>query len=316
MKIMNDHNNTINIIEDLTKELNSVTSLCLNEPLSNHTTFKTGGPADIFVMPSTEDEIRTTLLLCKESSVPLCIIGGGSNLLVADKGIRGVVMKISSGIDSSEISIEDNGSLKVPASLTKQQFVDYSIEHGFSGLQFTAGVPGSVGGGIYMNAGTFMGSFADVMTHINYIDQYGQNRSLEITDDFSSYRKTSLEEGAVIISGIFSLYAGHDPKKLKAEYDEINVDRASKHPLEYPSAGSVFKNPEGHSSWKLVDDAGLKGYTIGGAKVSEKHTNFIINCSNAQSQDILNLIHHIQETVESKFGVKLETEIRRLGDFN
>jgi len=302
--------------EDLIDELKAVTTVISSEPLSKHTTFKTGGFAEVFVVPSDEEEVRTIILLCNDYKVPLAKIGGGSNLLISDKGISGVVMKVSSDNGVSAITLEDDGCLKVPACLSKENFIEYSIEHGLSGLQFTAGVPGAVGGGIYMNAGTFMGSFADIMTHINYIDKFGQSKTIEVTEDFSSYRKTSLESEAVITSGIFSLYAGHDPEKLKLEFDEINKDRESKHPLDYPSAGSVFKNPEGYSSWKLIDDAGLKGFEIGGAAVSDKHTNFIINKNNASSRNILDLITHIQETVEKKFGVTLETEIRRMGEFD
>jgi UDP-N-acetylmuramate dehydrogenase len=201
------------------------------------------------------------------------------------------------------------------ASVRKEDFVSACLENGLEGVEFMAGIPGCIGGGIAMNAGTLMGSFSDILTDVDILDMKGEIKKIPVSREMSSYRRLHLPEYVAIMGGHFKLQRSADVRSAEMRVGEILKDREGKHPLEYPSAGSVFKNPEGHSSWKLINDAGLKGVRIGGACISAKHTNFIINECNATSSDIHRLIIHVQETVERKFGIHLEPEVKMIGEF-
>ncbi len=300
------------ITEKTAKELSSLGKLEFNSPLSLCTTFRTGGNADLIIKPFSEEAIVSIMPLIKQEGIPLYIIGGGSNLLISDKGLHGVTLKIS-GLDNSfKVSGEH---IYAGAALSKEQFVCEAVNAGYAGVEFMAGIPGSIGGGIFMNAGTYMGSFVEILKKIRGVDYNGTVFEVDTTDGISGYRKMHLPENTVIMGGLFSLPESGNIDETRKCVDDIIGDRWKKHPMEYPSAGSVFKNPEGFSSWKLINDSGLKGYRIGGAMVSEKHTNFIINTGNAVSSDIYNLISHIRETVYNYSGINLETEIKILGEF-
>jgi len=215
------------------------------------------------------------------------------------------------------IRMEDDGDgiLYADARADKKDFIDFALSRGLAGMEFMAGLPGCLGGGIAMNAGTNMGWFSDILVRVRFIGGNGAVIEREITPEMAKYRNLAVEEGAIFLGGSFRLKHAGDPGATRRCIDEIIRDREFKHPLEYPSAGSVFKNPEGHSSWKLVNDAGLRGYRVGGAMVSEKHTNFIINTGGATASDIARLIRHVQETVLVTFGVKLEPEVKMMGEF-
>lgn len=284
-------------------------------PMHRYTTFKTGGDAECLVSPSDFNAAAEIVAYATEKGIPLTVIGAGSNLLISDRGLGGIVMRISSDTMTvaAPILLED-GRIYCEAGFQKEDFITYALENGFGGVEFMAGIPGAMGGGIVMNAGTFMGTFIDILEEIRYIDREGSIRTVKATKEMAHYRGIDLPEAAVICGGIFRL-PRVDTAELGARIDAIIEDRHQKHPWTYPSAGSVFKNPEGHFAWKLVNDSGLKGYRVGGAMVSDLHTNFIINAGGASSSDVRSVVRHVQETVQARFGVALHTEIRMLGEF-
>ncbi|MBN2158710.1 MAG: UDP-N-acetylmuramate dehydrogenase [Spirochaetes bacterium] len=287
-----------------------------NESMKNYTTYRTGGPADALVFPRTNDSVANIVKIAADAGVPLTVIGGGSNLLVGDGGIEGIVMRIcEDDARRGAVVVLDRDTVYADAIATKESFLDFAVGEGFSGMEFMAGIPGCIGGGIMMNAGTTIGSFADILKEVDIVDAAGNARLLQVDRSMASYRKMDIGEGAIVVGARFILGRSAHPGEVKTRINDILADRGMKHPLDYPSAGSVFKNPEGHSSWKLIDEAGLKGRSVGGARVSELHTNFIINAGDATSRDIRDLISLVQETVLGRFGVELEAEIKMLGAF-
>ncbi len=311
----NQDNYFMTYSEELIKALGAFGRVYAERQMSNYTTFRTGGPADIVCEAENVKSLRGIIRLLREESVPYTVVGGGSNLLVGDRGLRGAVIAVREKKEA-EGEIRINGlNVYADASVAKERFVDVTAEAGLAGAEFMAGIPGMIGGGIIMNAGTYMGSFVDIMRGVYYIDITGEERYVRVAPEMTSYRFFDLPDMAVITGADFELEKSVDSKKSMAKIQEILDDRANKHPLEYPSAGSVFKNPEGHSSWQLVDGAGLKGVLTGGAQVSEKHTNFIINRNGATSGDILRMIRTVQEKVKEKYGIDLEPEIKIIGEF-
>ncbi|HNR90219.1 MAG TPA: UDP-N-acetylmuramate dehydrogenase [Spirochaetota bacterium] len=301
---------------DILKELAPFGRVREYAPLREYTTFRAGGPADALVVPNTAADVPGIVRVVRERALPLTVIGGGSNLLVGDRGVRGVVLAIRERDEAAgAIAVSDNGDIAAEASVSKERFIDFAIANGFGGVEFMAGIPGCLGGGIIMNAGTTLGWFADILVGIRIVDGAGALRDLPVTKEMSTYRRLRIDDDSIIIAGAFRLPRAEDPASVRETIAGLLRERAGKHPLDYPSAGSVFKNPEGHSSWKLINDAGLKGTRIGGAMVSELHTNFIINYDNATARDIRDLIEHVRETVQAKFQVRLETEVRMLGEF-
>lgn len=301
-----------NIPEAILQELSSLGNLREGVSMSSVTTFRTGGLADYLFEPFEEASVVSAVSLLRSENIEFHVIGGGSNLLVSDSGLRGVVIRLTD--DNSGIYL-DNGLIYASASVGKEKFIAGAIEKGFGGVEFMAGIPGAIGGGIFMNAGTYMGCFSDILRKIRISDYMGNIRELEVSCESSGYRHMDIPDNSIILGGFFSLPEAENPDVVRKSVDDIIADRWKKHPMEFPSAGSVFKNPEGLSSWKLINDSGLKGFCAGGAMVSEKHTNFIINTGNASSSDIHRLVKHIQETVYKHFSVNLETEIRFLGEF-
>ncbi len=297
----------------LLNTLGKISTVRFDVPLSEHTTFRTGGRASIFIEPDEEESLPEILRTLHELKTDFLIIGGGSNLLISDEGLDYAVIKISK--EGKKLEKKEN-LLYASAFMSKENFISEALRLGYGGVSFTAGVPGSVGGGIFMNAGTFMGCFIDILKKIRIVNSDYEIEDIEISKEDSNYRKMNIPEKSIILGGFFELPASAETAAIGKEIDEIIKDRWSKHPMEFPSAGSVFKNPEGHSAWKLVNDCGLKGYTIGGAMVSEKHTNFIINKENATSSDVFNLINHVKKCVMDKFSISLETEVKIIGNFN
>ncbi len=282
-----------------------------NEPMKNHTTFKIGGPADAYVEAANVDELKKVIALCRGNNIDYMIIGNGSNMLVSDRGIRGVV--ICPMGEFCNISF-DGETAYVGAGVLLSKLGSALVGAGLSGLEFSAGIPGCVGGGIAMNAGAYGGSLSDRLVSVTYLDEDLTVKTKPCDELEFGYRHTFFTgKKCVVLSCEFKLSKG-EPSEIRAKIDEHNAARRDKQPLEYPSAGSVFKRPEGYFAGKLIEDSGLKGYSIGGAQVSKKHAGFIINTGDATALDVLNLIKHIKDTVFKNFGIELEEEVRLVGE--
>ena len=279
------------------------------EPLAKYTNTKTGGPAECLAFPKNVAEIKSLLVFAKENQVAVTVIGNASNLIVKEGGILGLVIILT---DMNEIKVEGNFILaQAGASLIKTTQVAYQA--GLTGLEFAAGIPGSIGGAIFMNAGAYDGEIKDVVKSVEVITRDGQLKTYQNNELHFAYRHSRLqEEDDIVLQATFSLRAG-DRYAIRNRMEELNFLRASKQPLEYPSCGSVFKRPVGHFTGKLICDAGLQGYQSGRAQVSKKHAGFIVNVDHATASDYLDVIHHIQAEIKAKFDVDLETEVRIIG---
>ena len=279
------------------------------EPLAKYTNTNTGGPAECLAFPKNVAEIKSLLVFAKENQVAVTVIGNASNLIVKEGGILGLVIILT---DMNEIKVEGNFILaQAGASLIKTTQVAYQA--GLTGLEFAAGIPGSIGGAIFMNAGAYDGEIKDVVKSVEVITRDGQLKTYQNNELHFAYRHSRLqEEDDIVLQATFSLRAG-DRYAIRNRMEELNFLRASKQPLEYPSCGSVFKRPVGHFTGKLICDAGLQGYQSGGAQVSKKHAGFIVNVDHATASDYLDVIHHIQAEIKAKFDVDLETEVRIIG---
>ncbi|HEY1406100.1 MAG TPA: UDP-N-acetylmuramate dehydrogenase [Spirochaetota bacterium] len=301
----------LNIVSDV-KEFATVRT---GADMRQLTTFKTGGVADILAYPRSIDGASALVRYARDRSIPLTVIGGGSNLIVGDKGIRGIVVRMAEDdIGQGIITKRGEGIVYADAITRKRDLIEFAVANGFDGSQFMAGIPGCVGGGIHMNAGTFMGNYIDILDRVIYVDSNGEERDVSTTKDMAHYRGIDLADALIIYGAVFSFKGTQAPDILRKAVEDIVDDRKKKHPQD-PSAGSVFKNPEGHFSWKLVNDAGLKGKRIGGAMVSDLHTNFIINAGGATSRNIRDLIECVRSEVQKQFGIDLHTEVRFVGEF-
>ena len=286
-----------------------------NEPMSRHTTFRTGGPARWFCPVSSVSDIRAVIDFAREQDKPLYVIGRGSNLLVSDKGIDGVVMEVADGfrdirVDGERIIAEAGASLSAVAARAR--------DAGLAGMAFASGIPGTLGGGISMNAGAYGGEMKDIVENVQVLDlsdPKNEIRTFSNEELHFSYRNSRCHKEPLLILGATLKLIPGNREEIAEEMRELNSRRREKQPLEYPSAGSTFKRPEGHFAGKLIQDAGLRGYSVGDAAVSEKHCGFVINKGNATSDDIYRLIRHVEEEVKRAFGVQLETEVRLLGEF-
>ena len=282
-----------------------------NELMKNHTSFKIGGPADEFCQVTSAEEIQELICYAKEKNIPYTIIGNGSNLLVSDKGIRGLVIKIAKGFDSAEVS---DTKITASAGILLSKLAKVALANSLSGLEFASGIPGTLGGAVYMNAGAYGGEIRDVVKSVTYLED-GKIKTADKEELGFGYRKSRFSDsGCIILSAELELKAG-DKDKISEKMEDFKERRCSKQPLSMPSAGSTFKRPEGYFAGKLIEDAGLKGFGIGGAMVSEKHSGFVVIQGGATARDVLNLIEHIQKTVYEKFGVTLDTEVKMLGEF-
>ena len=282
-----------------------------NEPLKNHTSFKIGGPAEEFAEAKSTDDVISLIEYAKEKGIPYMIMGNGSNLLVSDKGVKGLVIKIAKGFDNVEIIGE---KVIAEAGILLSKLSNMVADRELSGMEEVSGIPGTLGGGIYMNAGAYGGELKDIVERVTYLSG-GEIKVAEKGELDFGYRHSRFSgTDDIILSAELSLKKG-DIAEIREKMADFKERRCSKQPLAMPSAGSTFKRPEGYFAGKLIEDAELKGFSIGGAQVSEKHSGFVVNTGDATAQDVLSLIKHIQDTVYAKFGVKLETEVKLVGEF-
>lgn len=284
--------------------------LC-EEPMSRHTTFRVGGPADYFVTPDPEQAAQL-LALCKEEQMTCQVIGNGSNLLVGDGGIRGVVLALAG--QAAQIHVEGS-CIRAGAGVLLSQTAQAAARAGLGGLEFAAGIPGSVGGAVVMNAGAYGGELKDVLTYAVVLTPDGRQLTLSGEELELSYRHSCIpERGLTVLQARFQLLE-KPQDEIKALMEDLKQRRIQKQPLEYPSAGSTFKRPQGYFAGKLIMEAGLAGFTVGGAQVSEKHCGFVINKGNAAAADIRSLIEQVQQRVFEHSGIRLETEVKYMGEF-
>lgn len=283
----------------------------VREPMSRHTTFRTGGPADLLVQPEAE-QIAPILEVCRNEEIPWTVIGNGSNLLVGDGGIRGVVLEI--GKQMSDVVIEGT-VITAGAGAMLSSIASRAAAAELTGMEFASGIPGSLGGAVVMNAGAYGGEMKDILQKVTVLTPDGTVQTLSVKELELSYRHSIIpEKGYLVISAVLKLQAGNTDE-IQSIMDDLKEKRVSKQPLEYPSAGSTFKRPEGYFAGKLIQDAGLRGFRVGGAQVSEKHCGFIINRDQATSTDICQLMQQVSEIVYEKFGVRLEPEVKKIGEF-
>ena len=298
-------------MNDLFSQITGVAEVRFDEPLARHTTFEIGGPADVMVFPETPAALAEVVRTARENGLDWLVLGRGSNMLVADSGIRGVV-----------IATERLQTLRVEASRVTAScgwsLINVSkacAELGLSGLEFASGIPGSIGGAAYMNAGAYDGEMKDVITSVTVLDENGAVREIPASEMRFSYRHSRLKDEPLICLAVTMQLAFADKREILAKISDLTERRTSRQPLELASAGSTFKRPAGHYAGPLIIEAGLQGYSIGGAQVSTKHAGFVVNTGGATADDVIRLIHHIQQTVLAKDHVRLETEVRFIGDW-
>lgn len=281
-------------------------------PMKKYTTFKCGGNASLLITPDSVDSLEKIIAFCRSENTEPLIIGNGSNLLVTDKGIKGVVIKI--GSQMSEIKLLDETTIFCEAGASLKSLCMFALENSLSGLEFAYGIPGTLGGAVYMNAGAYGGEMKDVLYSVKHIDHKGKMGELSKENLDLGYRHSAYtKNGYTIVSAVMKL-AKAEKEEIKSAMDDKLMRRKDKQPLEYPSAGSTFKRPEGYFAGALIEESGLKGYTVGGAQVSEKHAGFVINKGGATATDVITLIGDVQRIVKDKFGVNLETEVKIIGE--
>lgn len=283
-----------------------------NEPLAAHCTFKIGGPAKLFVMPENEQQLCSAVALCKEQAVRYYLLGNGSNILFADEGFSGVVIDVSA-LDA-EIAVEDT-VLTAGAGVRLAALCKAALKHGLSGLEFAYGIPGTVGGAVYMNAGAYGGEMKDVIRQVTVLTPECEQKVLSREELDLSYRHSCIPKNHFLVLEAELSLTPAPEQEIRAKMAELREKRVEKQPLEYPSAGSTFKRPEGYFAGKLIMDAGLRGYAVGDAQVSEKHCGFVINRGNATAAEILQLMKDVQERVKKQSGVTLEPEVKMIGEF-
>ena len=287
-------------------------SILIDEPMSRHTTFRVGGPADFFVTPKAKEEVRDVIRICKEAGMPYYIIGNGSNLLVSDAGYRGVIIQIYK--EMNEVTVEDN-LVKAQAGALLSGIAAKALAAELTGFEFASGIPGTIGGACVMNAGAYGGEMKDVLESVTVLTGEGEIIELSRNELELGYRTSVIaKKGYIVLGAVLKLERG-DGEKIKAYMDELKEKRVTKQPLEYPSAGSTFKRPEGYFAGKLIQDSGLKGFTVGGAQVSEKHSGFVINKGNATAADVMELIRQVTAKVKEDTGVTMEPEVKQIGEF-
>lgn len=283
------------------------------EPMSLHTTFRIGGPADLFVMPGSIQAVADSIRICKETQTPYAVIGNGSNLLVSDAGYRGVIIQIGRNLNQ----ITGNGEeIRAQAGAMLSVIAKTALLESLTGFEFASGIPGTLGGAVVMNAGAYGGEMKDVLTEVTVLTREGEIRTIPAEKLELGYR-TSLaaKNGLIILEAVLRFQKG-DAEAIRSRMEELKVQRVTKQPLDLPSAGSTFKRPEGYFAGKLIMDAGLRGFTVGGAQISEKHCGFVVNKGGATAEDVRNLICAVQKKVQEDAGVKLEPEVKFLGEFH
>ncbi len=284
----------------------------LDEPMERHTTFRVGGPADYFAVPGTGEELLKVINCCKKAEMPYYIIGNGSNLLVSDNGYRGTVIQIYKSMN--QIRVSDN-CITAQAGALLSGIAAKALENGLTGFEFASGIPGTLGGACVMNAGAYGGEMKDILKQVMVMSREGEIFTIPAQELEMGYRTSIIaKKGHIVLEAVIELKNG-DVQEIKARMDELKERRVSKQPLEFPSAGSTFKRPDGYFAGKLIEDSGLRGFQVGGAQVSEKHCGFVINKDHATAADIAELMRQVSEKVKRDSGVTLEPEVKRLGEF-
>lgn len=297
----------MNLFNELIKEIPKE-QIFLNEPMKKRSTFKIGGPADFFIKVKNIQELKCILKITHENNVPLYVIGNGSNILFSDKGIDGIVIKLQ----FNEINIKDE-EIEVGAGVQLAKLASYALDNSLSGLEELSGIPGTIAGAVKMNAGAYGREMKDIVVSTTYMDKLGNIFEINNKEHRFEYRKSIFNSNEfIILKTVIKLQRG-DKKQIKEKIENLKKQRKEKQPLEYPNAGSTFKRGEDFITARLIDECGLKGYSIGDAEVSEKHAGFIINKGNATAEDVINLIEHIKKEVYNKFGKKIELEIEIIG---
>ncbi|CAD2079132.1 UDP-N-acetylenolpyruvoylglucosamine reductase [Jeotgalicoccus coquinae] len=302
--------NNLPLDQELKKILTS-SIVKVDEPLYKYTYTETGGAADIYVEAGSVDDTAAVIRFAKENNLPVTYLGNGSNIIIRDGGIRGIVVSL---LNLNKISVDgvtlvaESGAAIIDASQT-------ALQHELSGLEFACGIPGSVGGAVYMNAGAYGGEVKDCLKHVTAINEMGDFVTLTLDELELGYRTSRVQtEHLVVVSAEFELSDNKNHNEIKAVMDDLTEKRESKQPLEYPSCGSVFQRPPGNFAGKLIQDAGLQGHRIGGVEVSKKHAGFMVNVDGGSASDYEDLIHHVQDTIQDEFGVVLHREVRIIGD--
>jgi|SRR5690625_2539303 len=298
---------------DILKRLESknVGEILIDEPMKKHTSFKIGGPVDIMLLPKNEEQVVNGVSFCREHKIPYFIMGNGTNLLVRDGGIRGVVIKINRGFNKIEI---DGGKIYSQAGAPLTVVSRKAKDNSLTGMEFANGIPGTIGGAVTMNAGAYGGEMKDIISKVRVLEPDNQIKELSNEEMDFRYRGSKvIDEELIVLSVELQLKYG-DKEKIEETMRDLNHRRTSKQPLDLPSGGSTFKRPTGYYAGKLIDDSGLRGLRHGGAQVSEKHCGFVVNVDNATCKEVLDLISVIKKTVKDKFGVDLEMEIKVIGE--
>ncbi|WP_293838770.1 UDP-N-acetylmuramate dehydrogenase [Phascolarctobacterium succinatutens] len=281
------------------------------EPMTKHTSFHIGGPAELMAQPQSEAELQSLLLKAAEAAVPVTLVGNGSNLLVRDKGIRGLVIKLGSMLRDIKVS---GNVLTFGSGVSLAQASKKAAELGLSGMEFAVGIPGSIGGAVYMNAGAYDGEMSKVVKSVRVMDAAGEVSELSAGELDFGYRHSALQGSSKIVTSVTVELAVGDKQAIAEKMADFSNRRITKQPLELPSAGSMFKRPPGYFAGTLIDQTGLKGYTVGGAQVSTKHAGFVVNIGGATAADVLQLISDVQAKVFAAHGVHLEPEVLVLGE--
>ena len=292
-------------------ENKNVGTVLIDEPMKDHTSFKIGGPVDVMILPRNEEEIVRAVEICRREKLEYMVMGNGSNLLIKDGGIRGVIIKISDNFKNIEVK---GDRIYAEAGALLNAISRNALENELAGFEFATGIPGALGGAMTMNAGAYGGEMKDVVESVRVLDKEGNIREFSNEEMHFRYRGSRVsDEGLIVLSVVFKLEAGKR-EDIKATIDDLTHKRTSKQPLEYPSGGSTFKRPEGYFAGKLIDDSGLRGLRYGGAEVSKKHCGFVINVEEATCKDVLTLIDTIKKTVRDNYKVELEREIKLIGE--
>lgn len=286
--------------------------VCTDEPMKQHTTFRIGGRADYFVSPTETEQIRKVIELCRQENMPWYVIGNGSNLLVSDHGFRGVIIRLFKNYAGLRIEGEQ---IFVQAGALLSRTANAALQEGLTGFEFAAGIPGTIGGAMVMNAGAYGGEMKDITESVTVLTPEGELLTLKREELEMGYRTSLIaRKGYLVLEAVLKLTRGNQ-EQIKEKMADLRQRRISKQPLEYPSAGSTFKRPQGYFAGKLIMDAGLRGFQVGGAQVSEKHCGFVINTGDATAEDVLELIRQVSAKVRALEGVTLEPEVRLLGEF-
>ena len=294
------------------RKLGEQVEILVAEPMKNHTTFRIGGPADALALPKTPEEVAEVVRFCHEHAQPYYVLGNGSNLLVSDEGYRGIVLQLYRNFNDIQVNGE---MITVQSGAMLAAVARTAYQNGLTGLEFASGIPGTIGGAVVMNAGAYGGEMKHVLREVTVLTKEGEVLAIPAKALELGYRTSVIpKNGWIVLGAVLQLKKG-DPEQILARMEELKEQRITKQPLDLPSAGSTFKRPEGYFAGKLIMDAGLRGFTVGGAQVSEKHCGFVVNRGNATAADVWELICEVRRRVKEMTGVELEPEVKLLGDF-